>query len=220
MGSSAIFSRRTMWSPSRASTQAPHPNRARKRRQNAPCSRFRRRGSGAGGSSGLSRARGMDLAKVVTTTEPYEWSEGGGRPRGFGKAPARASRRRLRLRRQAHILRMLVNVAVGVTVLPAQTRAEEALALKPDGDFCQRPGGPEPATTRSVRSAKSSTPDADVRHLPRPPAHGLASGREDRENEVRASRRQPPGEGFGERRSSSPARTTASPSIRTRFRRI
>src|SRR5262249_37717500 len=36
---------------------------------------------------------------------------------------------------------------------------------------------------------------AGVRHLPRPPAHGARLGREDHEDEVRPSRREPPGEG-------------------------
>jgi carbamoyl-phosphate synthase small subunit len=90
---------------------------------------------------------GMDLAKVVTTAKPYEWSEGGWRTGGgFDKGPD------VRFHVVAYdygikhnILRMLVERGCRVTVLPAQTTAADALALKPDGVFLSNgPGDPEP----------------------------------------------------------------------------
>jgi len=90
---------------------------------------------------------GMDLAKVVTTARPYEWSEGRWRfGQGFGKGPG------ARFRVVAYdygvkrnILRMLAERGCRVTVLPAQAPAREALALKPDGVFLSNgPGDPEP----------------------------------------------------------------------------
>ena len=46
-----------------------------------------------------------------------------------------------------NILRMLSDRGCRVTVVPAQTTAEEALALKPDGIFLSNgPGDPEPVT--------------------------------------------------------------------------
>jgi carbamoyl-phosphate synthase small subunit len=46
-----------------------------------------------------------------------------------------------------NILRLLVDHGCDVTVVPAQTSAEDVLALKPDGIFLSNgPGDPEPAT--------------------------------------------------------------------------
>jgi carbamoyl-phosphate synthase small subunit len=97
---------------------------------------------------------GLDLAKVVSVTEPYEWTEtewsltggnGDGKP-GFGI-----------LTRPLHhvvaydygikynILRMLAQRGCRVTVVPAQTSARDVLAFKPDGIFLSNgPGDPEP----------------------------------------------------------------------------
>ena len=99
---------------------------------------------------------GMDLAKVVTTAKPYEWSEGrwqtGG---GFGKgAGARFHVVAYDYGVKRNILRMLIERGCRVTVLPAQTRAEEALALEPDGVFLSNgPGDPEPCdyAIRAIR---------------------------------------------------------------------
>ncbi|HKB74556.1 MAG TPA: glutamine-hydrolyzing carbamoyl-phosphate synthase small subunit [Burkholderiales bacterium] len=90
---------------------------------------------------------GMDLARVVTTTRPYEWSEGGWRiGGGFGKgADVRFHVVAYDYGIKRNILRMLVERGCRVTVLPAQTAAAEALALKPDGVFLSNgPGDPEP----------------------------------------------------------------------------
>jgi carbamoyl-phosphate synthase small subunit len=99
---------------------------------------------------------GMDLAKIVTTAKPYEWSEGrwqtGG---GFGKgAGARFHVVAYDYGVKRNILRMLIERGCRVTVLPAQTRAEEALALEPDGVFLSNgPGDPEPCdyAIRAIR---------------------------------------------------------------------
>jgi carbamoyl-phosphate synthase small subunit len=90
---------------------------------------------------------GQDLAKVVSCTAPYEWTEsvwalvGGyaamGAPRfhvvayDFGV--------------KHNILRMLAARGCRVTVVPAQTPARDVLAMKPDGVFLSNgPGDPEP----------------------------------------------------------------------------
>jgi carbamoyl-phosphate synthase small subunit len=97
--------------------------------------------------AGFPGLNGMDLAKVVTCAQPYEFTEGEwALGEGFTKAPAQ----------QFHvvaydygvkrnILRMLVSRGCKVTVLPAQTSAAEALAYKPDGVFLSNgPGDPAP----------------------------------------------------------------------------
>jgi carbamoyl-phosphate synthase small subunit len=90
---------------------------------------------------------GMDLAKVVTAGRPFEWTGGGWRNGGgFAEAPAgRFHVAAYDYGVKRNILRMLVERGCRVTVLPAQTAAAEALALKPDGVFLSNgPGDPEP----------------------------------------------------------------------------
>jgi carbamoyl-phosphate synthase small subunit len=90
---------------------------------------------------------GMDLAKVVSTREPYEWCEGGWRL-GAGYRPGAAPRFHVvaydyGIKR--NILRLLVERGARVTVLPAQAPARDALRLKPDGVVLSNgPGDPEP----------------------------------------------------------------------------
>jgi carbamoyl-phosphate synthase small subunit len=103
--------------------------------------------------SALSKARafpglaGMDLAKVVTTGEPYEWSEGCWR---LGKGYERKTHSRFHVVAcdygvKHNILRMLADRGARVTVVPAAFPAKEILRLKPDGVFLSNgPGDPEP----------------------------------------------------------------------------
>jgi carbamoyl-phosphate synthase small subunit len=90
---------------------------------------------------------GLDLAKVVSVREPYEWTEtewvlgsGYGRlanPRHHVVAFDYGVKR--------NILRMLASRGCRVTVVPAQTPAAEVLKLRPDGVFLSNgPGDPEP----------------------------------------------------------------------------
>jgi carbamoyl-phosphate synthase small subunit len=90
---------------------------------------------------------GMDLAKVVTTREPYEWSEGrwelGAGYRKAGAARFRVVAYDYGIKR--NILRMLAERGARVTVVPAQTPAKDVLKMKPDGVFLSNgPGDPEP----------------------------------------------------------------------------
>jgi carbamoyl-phosphate synthase small subunit len=90
---------------------------------------------------------GMDLAKVVTTGRPYEWTEGGWQ---LGTGYRKPGRARYRVAAydygvKRNILRILVDRGCAVTVFPAQTPAREVLATKPDGVFLSNgPGDPEP----------------------------------------------------------------------------
>lgn len=90
---------------------------------------------------------GMDLAKEVTTREPYEWTEGEWRL-GQGYAPACPPRFHVvayDFGVKRNILRMLASRGCRLTVVPAQTPAEEVLRLAPDGIFYSNgPGDPEP----------------------------------------------------------------------------
>jgi carbamoyl-phosphate synthase small subunit len=99
---------------------------------------------------------GMDLAKVVSCGEPYEWNEGvWALGRGYsqlGEARFHVVAYDYGIKR--NILRKLVSRGCRVTVVPAQTPAEQALALKPDGIFLSNgPGDPEPCdyAIRAIR---------------------------------------------------------------------
>ncbi len=90
---------------------------------------------------------GMDLAKEVSVKARYEWREGEwALGRGFvtpAAQPLHVVAYDYGIKR--NILRMLAARGCRVTVLPAQTSAQEALALQPDGVFLSNgPGDPEP----------------------------------------------------------------------------
>ena len=90
---------------------------------------------------------GMDLAKVVTTAEPYEWSETEWRlGSGYGRQTApKYHVVAFDYGVKFNILRMLAERGCKITVLPAQASAADALALNPDGIFLSNgPGDPEP----------------------------------------------------------------------------
>jgi carbamoyl-phosphate synthase small subunit len=95
---------------------------------------------------------GMDLAKVVSVTEPYEWTQ---REWALDKGDGTPGYRTLTEPRfhvvafdygvKFNILRMLAERGCKVTVLPAQATAADALSLNPDGIFLSNgPGDPQP----------------------------------------------------------------------------
>ncbi len=90
---------------------------------------------------------GMDLAKVVSVTAPYVWTETEwALGSGYGQQAApKFHVVAFDYGVKRNILRMLAQRGCKVTVLPAQATAEQALALKPDGMFLSNgPGDPEP----------------------------------------------------------------------------
>jgi len=120
-------------------------------------------GAGLDEAAALAAARafpglaGMDLAREVTTAEPYTWTAGvwsreKGSPEQGQGAPLAADDPALRYHVVAYdygikrnILRMLVARGCRITVVPAETPVAEVLALRPDGVFLSNgPGDPEP----------------------------------------------------------------------------
>ena len=99
---------------------------------------------------------GMDLAKVVSCSKPYEWEES---TWSLGQGYGRLADPRFHVVAydygiKRNILRKLVSRSCRVTVVPAQTPADDALALKPDGVFLSNgPGDPEPCdyAIRAIR---------------------------------------------------------------------
>jgi carbamoyl-phosphate synthase small subunit len=98
---------------------------------------------------GFPGLKGMDLARVVSVSEPYEWHEtiwrheqereGYARPRVVHRVVA------YDFGIKRNILRLLVEHGCQVTVVPAQTGVEDVLRQRPDGVFLSNgPGDPEP----------------------------------------------------------------------------
>jgi carbamoyl-phosphate synthase small subunit len=91
--------------------------------------------------------KGMDLAKEVSAAAPYAWTEGSldlDRDR-FATPDARFHVVALDYGVKTNILRMLADRGCRITVMPAQTPAEDVLALRPDGVFLSNgPGDPAP----------------------------------------------------------------------------
>ena len=114
---------------------------------------------------------GTDLARVVSTKSSYEFSASDPRsqmgdpflPTAFVQE---AKQRELHVVAydfgiKQNILRMLIREGCRVTVVPAETTAEDVLALKPDGVFLSNgPGDPEPVdyAVRAIRQMMGRVP--------------------------------------------------------------
>ena len=99
-------------------------------------------------AKGAPNMTGLDLAKVVSCTAPYDWTQstwalGAGyaeRERGAAEYHVVAYDYGVKF----NILRMLAARGCKLTVVPAQTSAKDVLAMKPDGVFLSNgPGDPE-----------------------------------------------------------------------------
>jgi carbamoyl-phosphate synthase small subunit len=91
---------------------------------------------------------GMDLVPMVTSTQRFVWDETGWE---WGKGYSRQSKAEFNVVAidygiKRNILRQLAGNCCKVTIVPAQTSAEDILALKPDGVFLSNGPG-DPAAT-------------------------------------------------------------------------
>ena len=109
---------------------------------------------------------GTDLAKVVTTKQRYVWEMGtrSHEPTevvGVKDEPPWLHVVAYDYGIKHNILRMLRAEGCKVTVVPAETSAEDVLTLKPDGVFLSNgPGDPEPCTYahENIRRLMGKTP--------------------------------------------------------------
>ena len=114
---------------------------------------------------------GTDLAKVVSTKAIYSFDESDSRNQTgdplLTEALVRsAGERKLHVVAydfgiKQNILRMLTREGCKVTVVPAQTGAEDVLAMKPDGVFLSNgPGDPEPVeyAVKAIRGMMGRVP--------------------------------------------------------------
>jgi carbamoyl-phosphate synthase small subunit len=93
--------------------------------------------------------KGMDLAKVVSVSESYEWTEGAWELQNGHQKAKNLTKHVVAydFGIKRNILRILANRGCRITVVPATTTAEVVLAMKPDGVFLSNgPGDPEPCT--------------------------------------------------------------------------
>jgi len=112
---------------------------------------------------------GLDLAKEVTCAELYQWEVIGNWGLSNYQSPItnyHVAAYDFGLKRNT--LRLLAAHGCRVTVIPAQTSAEAALALKPDGVFLSNGPGDPAACTYAIESVK--------RLLSRVPIFGICLG--------------------------------------------
>jgi carbamoyl-phosphate synthase small subunit len=115
---------------------------------------------------------GIDLAKVVSTGKSYTWTDGAWK---LGAGFKRIEGGRFHVVAydygvKRNILRLLAERGARVTVLPAQSGADDALALKPDGVFLSNgPGDPEPCEY-AIRAIRAILDSSDV------PVFGICLG--------------------------------------------
>jgi carbamoyl-phosphate synthase small subunit len=91
------------------------------------------------------KMEGADLAKTVTADKPYSWSKAGNTKHkvvaiDFGI--------------KSNILRCLVDAGCDLRVVPAATKAEDILAMNPDGIFLSNGPGDPAAVTYAIETIK------------------------------------------------------------------
>lgn len=101
-------------------------------------------------AKGFPGLKGMDLAKVVSVKQSYRWEEGTwalgkGHVKPSGDKKFKVVAYDYGVKR--NILRMLADRGCDITVVPAETPAQDVLAMNPDGVFLANgPGDPAPCT--------------------------------------------------------------------------
>lgn len=94
--------------------------------------------------------KGMDLAKLVTTGESYQWTQRSTWPDRQAVSTGRITNPDFHVVAydfgvKQNILRLLTDEGCRITVVPATTSAEEVMELLPNGVFLSNgPGDPEP----------------------------------------------------------------------------
>jgi carbamoyl-phosphate synthase small subunit len=101
----------------------------------------------------IPKMNGQDLARVVSTKQRYSWDE------SETSKPLHVVAYDFGIKH--NILRMLNHEGCRVTVVPAETSAQDVLSLNPDGVFLSNgPGDPEPVTyaQENIRQLMGKTP--------------------------------------------------------------
>jgi len=107
--------------------------------------------------------KGMDLAKVVSTRQSYQWNDGTiGRDASSLRAAQRLHVVAYDYGIKRNILRLISDQGCRITVVPAQTPAAEVQSMNPDGVFLANPvitpSRPSPSCSRpTCRSSASAS---------------------------------------------------------------
>jgi carbamoyl-phosphate synthase small subunit len=106
---------------------------------------------------GFAGLNGMDLAKGVSTREPYVWNEGiyDLDRTAFNQPSKRFKVVAYDYGTKLNILRLLAEQGCEVTVVPAQTPAADVLAMKPDGVFLSNGPGDPAACDYAIAAART-----------------------------------------------------------------
>jgi len=109
----------------------------------------------------LPSIEGQDLVQQVTTDVVYRWTEGVWKPGGAGyrkytevQLSSRPHIVALDLGIKFNILRLLIDQGFRVTVVPANTKTAEIVALKPNGIFISNGPGDPAAVKYSIETVK------------------------------------------------------------------
>jgi carbamoyl-phosphate synthase small subunit len=102
---------------------------------------------------------GLDLASRVTTLESYRWDEVDRTPFALPVAKSFVSEKKWNVvvydfGVKQNILRRLTSYGCNLTVVPAQTPAEDVLNMKPDGIFLSNGPGDPAAVTYAIENLK------------------------------------------------------------------
>ena len=99
---------------------------------------------------------GLDLAKVCCDPEGFEWTEGSWElGKGFTQPELKYHVVAYDYGVKTNILRMLADRGCKLTVVPAQTPAEQVLALNPDGIFLSNGPGDPAACDYAIEAVKT-----------------------------------------------------------------
>lgn len=104
----------------------------------------------------------MDLAKEVTTAETYRWTQGSwtlkdGLPEAKSEDDLPFHVVAYDFGAKRNILRMLVDRGCRLTVVPAQTSAEEVLKMNPDGIFLSNGHGDPARCDYAITAIRNSS---------------------------------------------------------------
>jgi carbamoyl-phosphate synthase small subunit len=97
---------------------------------------------------------GLDLVKFVTPKEPYPWTEGRGAWAVGTAKPAEKHVVVIDCGIKRNILRCMVDLGCKLTVVPANSSANDVLALKPDGIFVSNGPGDPAAVETTIETLK------------------------------------------------------------------
>ena len=97
---------------------------------------------------------GLDLTGLVTTREPYVWTQGSGVWAGGSARAPRLHVVAIDYGVKLNILRCLVDHGCRVTVLPGTATAPEVLAQDPDGVFLSNGPGDPAAVEHGIRTIR------------------------------------------------------------------